>query len=84
MAREAHLSRRGVLKQKQAGVAVPKGATAAPAANVVNLMDALRRSIAGEKTCGESKEARPGTERDATADFRKEGQRGKARGTACQ
>jgi non-homologous end joining protein Ku len=63
---------------------VPKGATAAPAANVVNLMDALRRSIAGEKTCGESKEARPGTERDATADFRKEGQRGKARGTACQ
>jgi DNA end-binding protein Ku len=38
-----------MLKQKQAGVVVPKGAAAAPAANVVNLMDALRRSIAAEK-----------------------------------
>ncbi len=38
-----------MLKQKQAGVVVPKGAAAAPSANVVNLMDALRRSIASEK-----------------------------------
>jgi hypothetical protein len=38
-----------MLKKKQAGVAVPKGQAAAPARNVVNLMDALKRSIASEK-----------------------------------
>jgi DNA end-binding protein Ku len=38
-----------MLKQKQAGVAVPKQKAAAPASNVVNLMDALRKSIAAEK-----------------------------------
>jgi DNA end-binding protein Ku len=39
-----------MLKKKQAGVAVPKQKAAAPASNVVNLMDALRKSIAAEKT----------------------------------
>jgi DNA end-binding protein Ku len=39
-----------MLKQKQAGVAVPKQKAAAPASNVVNLMDALRKSIAAEKS----------------------------------
>jgi hypothetical protein len=38
-----------MLKQKQTGVVFPKGAAAAPSANVVNLMDALWRSIASEK-----------------------------------
>jgi len=38
-----------MLKKKQAGIAVPKGQPAAQAPNVVNLMDALKRSIAGGK-----------------------------------
>ena len=38
-----------MLKQKQAGIVVPKGQPSARPANVVNLMDALRRSISGEK-----------------------------------
>jgi non-homologous end joining protein Ku len=36
-----------MLKKKQAGISVPKGQPAVPAPNVVNLMDALKRSIAG-------------------------------------
>ncbi len=38
-----------MLKKKQAGVSIPKGSVAARAPNVVNLMDALKRSIAGQK-----------------------------------
>jgi DNA end-binding protein Ku len=38
-----------MLKHKQAGVPQPKQKAAAPASNVVNLMDALKRSIAAEK-----------------------------------
>jgi DNA end-binding protein Ku len=38
-----------MLKQKQAGAPVRKQKTAAPASNVVNLMDALRKSVAAEK-----------------------------------
>jgi DNA end-binding protein Ku len=38
-----------MLKKKQAGVSIPKGNVAARAPNVVNLMDALKRSIAGQK-----------------------------------
>jgi DNA end-binding protein Ku len=38
-----------MLKKKQAGISVPKGEAVVPARNVVNLMDALKRSIAGEK-----------------------------------
>ena len=39
-----------LLKNKQAGMPVPKDRPAAPASNVINLMDALRRSIADEKS----------------------------------
>jgi DNA end-binding protein Ku len=46
-----------MLKHKQAGVAVSKQKAAAPASNVVNLMDALRKSIAAEK--GEASTAGP-------------------------
>ena len=38
-----------LLKHKQAGMPVPKDKPAAPSSNVINLMDALRRSIADEK-----------------------------------
>jgi DNA end-binding protein Ku len=38
-----------MLKHKQAGVPVTKHKAAAPASNVVNLMDALRKSVAAEK-----------------------------------
>jgi DNA end-binding protein Ku len=38
-----------MLKHKQAGAPVVKQKAAAPASNVVNLMDALKRSIAAEK-----------------------------------
>ena len=35
-----------MLKQKQSGMTMPKDRPAAPPQNVVNLMDALKRSIA--------------------------------------
>ncbi len=35
-----------MLKKKQAGLPMPKGAAAPPPANVINLMDALKRSLA--------------------------------------
>jgi DNA end-binding protein Ku len=38
-----------MLKEKQAGIVVPRQQPAARPQNVVNLMDALRRSIANEK-----------------------------------
>jgi len=38
-----------LLKSKQAGMPVPKGRAAAPPSNVINLMDALKRSISAEK-----------------------------------
>ena len=46
-----------MLKHKQAGTPVSKQKAAAPASNVVNLMDALRRSVAAEK--GTAKAAAP-------------------------
>lgn len=39
-----------MLKEKQAGLPVPRDHAAAPAPNVINLMDALKRSLAGERT----------------------------------
>jgi DNA end-binding protein Ku len=39
----------GMLKKKQAGIAIPRGRAAPRPQNVVNLMDALRHSIAQEK-----------------------------------
>jgi DNA end-binding protein Ku len=47
-----------LLKHKQAGTPVPKQKAAAPASNVVNLMDALRKSIAAEKGAAASGSAR--------------------------
>ncbi len=38
-----------MLKKKQAGIAISRGRAAPQAQKVVNLMDALRRSIAQEK-----------------------------------
>lgn len=38
-----------MLKEKQAGIPVPREQFSSPAPNVINLMDALRRSISGEK-----------------------------------
>ncbi len=48
-----------MLKKKQAGVPAPRERAAARPQNVVNLMDALRRSIAeGKRTAGPSKKGR--------------------------
>jgi len=38
-----------MLKEKQAGIPVPREQATAPAPNVINLMDALKRSLAGER-----------------------------------
>jgi DNA end-binding protein Ku len=38
-----------MLKKKQAGTALPKGKANEPSRNVINLMDALRKSVASEK-----------------------------------
>jgi DNA end-binding protein Ku len=39
-----------MLKKKQAGMTVPKGKASEQPRNVINLMDALRRSVASDKT----------------------------------
>jgi DNA end-binding protein Ku len=49
-----------LLKRKQAGMPVPKERPAAPASNVISLMDALRRSIADEKAASAKKPAARG------------------------
>src|SRR3954470_24603441 len=49
-----------MLKQKQAGAPVAKQKAAAPASNVVNLMDALKRSVAAEKGSPKSAPGRKG------------------------
>lgn len=49
-----------MLRKKQAGTAVPKGRAAPPARSVVNLIDALKRSIAAEKKAPRSKKRIPG------------------------
>jgi DNA end-binding protein Ku len=38
-----------MLKEKQAGIPVPREQAPTPAPNVINLMDALKRSLAGER-----------------------------------
>jgi DNA end-binding protein Ku len=50
-----------MLRKKQAGISIPKGRAAEPARNVVNLIDALKRSIAAEKKAApKSKKRIPG------------------------
>jgi len=39
-----------MLKKKQAGLATPKGRASEPPRNVINLMDALRKSVASDKS----------------------------------
>jgi DNA end-binding protein Ku len=48
-----------MLKQKQAGMPLPKDKPAPPATNVVNLMDALRRSITAEGKAPAAPKAAP-------------------------
>ena len=49
-----------MLKRKQAGAPVSKQKAAAPASNVVNLMDALKRSVAAEKGAAKAPSAKKG------------------------
>ncbi|HZC56306.1 MAG TPA: Ku protein [Xanthobacteraceae bacterium] len=53
-----------MLKKKQAGIATPKGKASEPQRNVVNLMDALRRSVSAEKATARPK-AKKGKKRIA-------------------
>jgi DNA end-binding protein Ku len=48
-----------MLKKKQAGLPTADETRSAPAANVINLMDALRRSIEGEPTLGPKTQKKP-------------------------
>ncbi len=50
-----------MLKKKQAGLATPKGKAAEPPRNVINLMDALKKSLAGDK--GARPQAKKGKKR---------------------
>ena len=76
-----------MLKKKQAGIAVSRERAAPRPQNVVNLMDALRRSIAQEKAASappkKGRKRIRGTGRDATSHFGQEGQGdgGKTAGT---
>lgn len=54
-----------LLKTKQAGLPPPKETTSRPTARVINLMDALKRSVASEKS-GEGKAAKRAAQADRT------------------
>jgi len=65
-----------MLKRKQAGMPIEPQPEAAPPGNVVNLMDALRRSIAAEKPAekaAERKRPARGSERRPAKGARKAG-----------
>ena len=62
-----------MLKSKQAGAPVAKQKAAAPPSNVVNLMDALKRSIAAEKGSAKSAPERKG-KKTKPEDLRKQPQ----------
>jgi DNA end-binding protein Ku len=51
-----------MLKRKQAGVPAPKERASAPSPNVINLMDALRRSIDAERKPGPRPKAKKSAE----------------------
>jgi len=63
-----------MLKHKQAGLPAPKQKAAAPASNVVNLMDALKRSIAAEKGAAKSAPAGKGKSKAKPDDLRRQPQ----------
>ena len=80
-----------MLKHKQAGAPVSKQKAAAPASNVVNLMDALKRSVAAEKGaaktgCGQEGQGQAGRPAPAAAvqvpDRGRQGQTAEGRGSA--
>jgi DNA end-binding protein Ku len=47
-----------MLKKKQEGMAVPKGKASEPFRNVINLMDALRKSVASDKSRPQAKKGK--------------------------
>jgi DNA end-binding protein Ku len=63
-----------MLKRKQAGLPAPKQKSAAPASNVVSLMDALKRSIAAEKDAAKSAPAGKGKSKAKQDDLRRQPQ----------
>ena len=63
-----------MLKRKQAGMPIERQAQAAPPGNVVNLMDALRRSIAAE-TLARGAEKPAGRKKAAKETERRTGKR---------
>jgi DNA end-binding protein Ku len=65
-----------LLKSKQAGLPAPKETAKKPTARVINLMDALKRSVASEKSAGaktpaKRSAARPATRRNGRAPARR-------------
>jgi DNA end-binding protein Ku len=63
-----------LLKHKQAGMPAPKHLPAPPASNVVNLMDALRRSVAAGKGGSEKAPARKSKGKGKRDDLRRQPQ----------
>ena len=63
-----------LLKSKQAGRAVPKGRAAEPPSNVINLMDALKRSISSEKEAAKETAKTQKTKVKKADDLRKQPQ----------
>jgi DNA end-binding protein Ku len=63
-----------MLKHKQAGAPVSKQKAAAPASNVVNLMDALKRSVAAEKGSAKSTPTKKGKSKAKPEDLRRQPQ----------
>ncbi|HEY5964500.1 MAG TPA: Ku protein, partial [Xanthobacteraceae bacterium] len=63
-----------LLKSKQAGRPVAKGRAAEPPSNVINLMDALKRSISSEKESGKETAKAQKTKARKADDLRKQPQ----------
>jgi DNA end-binding protein Ku len=63
-----------MLKHKQAGVPVAKQKAAVPASNVVNLMDALRKSVAAEKGSAKTAPAKKAKGKAKPDDLRRQPQ----------
>jgi DNA end-binding protein Ku len=63
-----------MLKRKQAGAPIPKQKAAAPTSNVVNLMDALKRSLSVEKGAAKSAPAKKAKGKTKPADLQRQPQ----------